>query len=116
MNTIPHVSEKYYCQTCNDFKKGEDVRKNWMCPDCGEYVQIHIITEKLDNSCFRIPVTELKVGDMALMDRREEFREVFGIHECYKNKKQLRISLKEYGTITQPKTSTIMKLHGSWNP
>jgi len=114
LNSFPHATEEYFCESCKQTKTRTDVEPNWECPKCKKYIQVRIKTEKLDNSCFRIPISELNIGDIVLMEREDEFREVLGLQESYKDKSDIRIALKEYGTVIAPKGNKILKLHGGW--
>ena len=114
LDSFPHGTEEYFCQSCNSYTTKNEVKESWKCPECGNYIEIRVKTEKLDNSCFRIPIGELEIGDIVLMERSDKFREVLGVSDSFKNNQDLFIGLKEYGSITAPKKNKILKLHGAW--
>jgi hypothetical protein len=112
VKSIPHISEEYYCNDCNDYKDFLDVNTNWKCPICGNYVQIRIVIgNTIDQSCFRIPVSELNSNDIVLLHRNADFNEVLGITNFGD---KVFLNIKEYGSLKMNKDDTILKLNGGW--
>jgi DNA-directed RNA polymerase subunit RPC12/RpoP len=111
LNQYPHVSEEYYCQTCDSKLKQIDIRNNWKCPTCDNLVEIRVKTNKLDNSCFRVKVKDLEEGDMVLLNREDEFRTILNLK---KEGTLIRVALERYTVIPLEQDSLIIKLHGGW--
>lgn len=109
--STPHSTEEYYCTTCEDFINLDQVNKDWKCPSCTEYVNIKIITDTKDQSCFRVPVTELEKNDMVLIHRDDEYRNILGIIDLGT---KLQLGLEKYGAYKIDKSKFILKLEGSW--
>jgi DNA-directed RNA polymerase subunit RPC12/RpoP len=112
LDTVSHVTEEYFCSNCNKFWDFFDVFKNWKCPKCGDYLQIRIVTKKLDNACLRIPVNELKIDDMILVHREDDFRSLLDLKD---EGKTIRVAIKEYRALNLDKDSTVLILNGVWN-
>ncbi|MFG0592243.1 hypothetical protein ACF8C4_14075 [Myroides odoratimimus] len=108
---IPHITEEYFCTNCNKKLLLENVFKTWDCPTCRNYVHIRIITENKDNACFRIPSVEINSGDLVLIHRDDNFREVFKKIDFVN---EVQLNLEKYGAWKIAKNRYILKLDGGW--
>ena len=111
LSQTPHVTEEYYCSNCTLFFDQLNVFRNWKCPKCDIYIQIRILTDKLNNSCLRIPVQELKVDDMILIDRFDYFRDILAVRD---EGSSMWVAIKEYRALSLEKNSTAIVLNGGW--
>ena len=107
----PHYTEEYYCTKCKESKNRFDVDKTWICPVCGSYAHIRIITEDKDQACIRILPKDLKPDDYILMNRNDQYRQIFAVKEL---DDKIQLNVEKYGSWRIPKNMYVLKLIGGW--
>src|SRR6476620_34741 len=108
---IPHFTDEYACAFCKTVLKSIDIQQNWKCPSCFNPINIRIVTNDKDNSCSRISASELKVDDIILIHRDDDFRRIFRITNF---ETSLRLNIEKYGGWKVNKEQFILRLNGAW--
>lgn len=107
----PHITEEYFCTHCDKKLLLENVFRTWDCPTCGNYVHIRIVSDKKNNACFRIPPIEINEGDLVLIHRDDDYREVFKKIDLGN---VIQLNLAKYGAWKIEKNRYVLKIDGGW--
>lgn len=107
----PHISEEYHCNTCNSALNRNNLINDRRCSSCHNLVEIRIKTEKLDNSCLRVEVRDLKIDDFILLHRGDEFRRILNLK---REENIIRVAIEKYKVLPLDQNCIILKLNGGW--
>lgn len=104
----------YKCPCCNKFFNDVDflIENSWKCPDCKEYIFIAAPDLGHGHTLIRKPVRELEQYDIVHLPGSEEIYEVIAIE--YKSNGDVRVALKNYGSVTLNPTDFISVINGGY--
>ena len=104
----------YWCPCCNKFFNDVDflIENSWKCPDCKKYIYIAAPDLGHGYTLTRIPIRELKQNDIVHLRGDEDIYPVIAID--YKSNGEVRVALKNYGSVTFKPTDFISVIMGGY--